>query len=229
MVNSRKQKYFTKKELLLFDGEGGKQAYVAFKGKVYDVTNSRLWINGKHQARHSAGEDLTQSLLAAPHNEEHLTKFPIVGELVKELDNSKLAPRVQKLHLHPISVHFSIAYSIAFSLLSILYFVTGETSFETASYYMLLLGFLSAPVAAFSGFLSWRTTYKGKKMSIFTRKINFAIIFLVVITICLAWRTLNPGILIARTGISFLYLSMGVSLTPIVTILGYFGGKIVYP
>lgn len=229
MSDSRKPKHFTERELLKFDGEEGKQAYVAFKGRVYDVTHSRLWADGKHQARHSAGKDLTESILAAPHNEEPLTKFPVVGKLVKEPDNSKLIQQVQKLHLHPISVHFSIAYSIAFSLLSLLYILTGEASFETASYYMLLLGFLSAPIAAFSGFLSWRTTYEGKKMSMFSRKIAYAIVFLVVITACLAWRTLNPDILIARTDASFLYLSLGVSLTPIVAILGYFGGKIVYP
>ena len=159
-----------------------------------------------------------------------MAKFPVVGELAKEEpSNSKLVQWVQRLHLHPISVHFSIAYSIAFPLLAIIYILTGEASFETASYYMLLLGFLSAPVAAFSGFFSWRITYKGRRTRLFTRKLTFAVVLLAVITACLAWRYLNPNILAAGTELSFVYLLMAVSLVPIVTILGYFGGEIVYP
>ena len=230
MTDSQRLRRFTKRELQGFIGEEGKPVYVAFKGKVYDVSNSRLWTNGTHQGRHSAGKDLTESILNAPHNEEVLMKFPVVGELVEEeLSSSKLVQWVQKLNLHPISVHFSIAYSIAFPLLTIIYILTGETSFETASYYMLLLGFLSAPVAVVFGLFSWRVTYNGKRMRIFSWKLTLAAVFLAVITTCLAWRILNPNILTAWTELSYVYLSLAVSLVPIVTTLGYFGGEIVYP
>jgi predicted heme/steroid binding protein/uncharacterized membrane protein len=221
---------FTKKELREFSGEEGRPAYVAFKGKVYDVSNSRLWAGGKHEGRHSAGDDLTESILNAPHSEEVFAKFQVVGALVEEeVPHQQLVRWLQKLHLHPISVHFSIAYSVAIPLLSVLYVLTGEVSFETASYYMLLLGFLSAPVAVLSGFFSWRVTYEGRMTRIFARKLVFAVLLLVVITICFLWRTLNPEILTARTELSYLYLATVVSLVPIVTILGYYGGEIVYP
>ena len=230
MTDSQRLRRFTKRELQGFIGEEGKPVYVAFKEKVYDVSNSRLWTNGTHQGRHSAGKDLTESILNAPHNEEVLMKFPVVGELVEEeLSSSKLVQWVQKLNLHPISVHFSIAYSIAFPLLTIIYILTGETSFETASYYMLLFGFLSAPVAVVFGLFSWRVTYNGKRMRIFSWKLTLAAVFLAVITTCLAWRILNPNILTAWTELSYVYLSLAVSLVPIVTALGYFGGEIVYP
>jgi predicted heme/steroid binding protein/uncharacterized membrane protein len=230
LADSQRLRRFTKRELQGFIGEEGRPVYVAFKGEVYDVSNSRLWANGKHQGGHSAGKDLTASILNAPHKEEVFAKFPVVGELVEEEpSNSKLIQWLHKLHLHPISVHFSIAYSIAFPLLAIIYILTGEASFETASYYMLLLGFLSAPVAGLSGFFSWKATYKGRSTKIFARKLEFAVILLIVITICLFWRTLNPNILITGAELSFVYLSMAVSLVPIVTLLGYFGGEIVYP
>jgi predicted heme/steroid binding protein/uncharacterized membrane protein len=230
LVNRQRLKRFTKKELREFNGEEGKPAYVAFKGKVYDVSSSRLWTDGKHQGRHSAGNDLTESILNAPHSGEVFMKFQVVGEFFEEeTSHSKLVQWLQKLHLHPISVHFSIAYSIAVPLLSILYVLTGEISFETASYYMLLLGFLSAPVAGLSGFFSWKVAYEGKMTTIFARKLTFAVVLLVVITICFFWRTLNSDILTARTDLSFIYLAMTVSLMPIATILGYYGGKIVYP
>jgi predicted heme/steroid binding protein/uncharacterized membrane protein len=222
-------KRFTRKELMEFDGEEGRPAYVAFKEKVYDVSNSRLWKVGKHQGHHSAGNDLTENVLNAPHGEEVLMKFQVVGEFSKEeLSQFKLVRWLQKLHLHPISVHFSIAYSLAVPLLSIMYVLTGEISFETAAYYMLLLGFLSAPVAVLSGFFSWKVTYKGRINRIFTRKLTFATVLLVIITLCFFWRTLNSNIIMASTDLSFIYLSMIVSLIPMVTILGYYGGKIVY-
>ena len=37
---------FTSAELATFDGKSGRRAFVAFKGKVYDVTDSGLWSRG---------------------------------------------------------------------------------------------------------------------------------------------------------------------------------------
>lgn len=230
MTQRQGMRRFAKKELREFSGEEGKPAYVAFKGKVYDVSNSRLWAGGKHEGRHFAGDDLTERILSAPHGEEVFTKLQVVGEFVeKEVSHQRLVRWLQKLHLHPISVHFSIAYSIAVPLLSVLYVLTGEVSFETASYYMLLLGFLSAPVAALFGFFSWKVAYEGRMTRIFARKLVFAVVLLVFITICFFWRTLNPNILTAGTELSYVYLAMIVSLVPVVSILGYYGGEIVYP
>jgi len=72
---------FTREELRQYDGKDGRPAYVALQGKVYDVSASFLWRGGKHQALHQAGADLTEALKSAPHGEELLTKFPVVGEL----------------------------------------------------------------------------------------------------------------------------------------------------
>jgi predicted heme/steroid binding protein len=72
---------FTREELREFDGREGRPAYVAFRGKVYDVSGSFLWRGGKHQVLHQAGEDLTEAMQEAPHGEELLARFPVVGEL----------------------------------------------------------------------------------------------------------------------------------------------------
>lgn len=74
-------KNFTLKELRNYDGKEGRPAYIAYKGKVYDVTSSFLWKHGRHQAFHEAGKDLTDSLKDAPHGEELVKKFPVVGSL----------------------------------------------------------------------------------------------------------------------------------------------------
>jgi predicted heme/steroid binding protein/CheY-like chemotaxis protein/uncharacterized membrane protein len=222
------ERRFTIQELKEYDGKEGKPAYAVFKGKVYDISNSPLWKNGIHAVKHFAGSDLTESMLSAPHGEEILIKFHIVGELSKEkFFGQKLLLKLEEHHLHPILVHFSIAYSIAVSLLSLLYVFTGTIHFEIASYYMLALGFCAAPFAGLSGLLSWKVTYEGKMTRTFVRKIILTVALIAVSTTCFVWRTLNPDILVT-TSLNYIYLTLVLSLVPIVTILGYDGGKIVY-
>lgn len=220
---------FTTTELKQFDGKEGRPSYIAYNGKIYDVSNSRLWNDGKHAGRHFAGDDLTPSMINAPHDDIIFVKFPIVGELSAEVPAMQnLKQRLEGLHLHPIVVHFSIAYSIIISLLTLLYIFTGETSFEAASYYMLILGFFTSPPCALSGVFSWKVTYEGRMTKTFVRKIVYTILLIAIITAAFAWRTLNPNILLAITNLSYIYLAVIWSLVPIATILGHYGGKIVY-
>jgi len=74
-------KVFTAKDLAQYNGKNGKPAYVAYKGKVHDVTDSFLWKDGRHQVLHSAGIDLTHAIEQAPHSGDELAKFPVVGIL----------------------------------------------------------------------------------------------------------------------------------------------------
>ena len=77
-------KRFSREELARHDGKNGRPAYIAYKGKVYDVSVSFHWKNGEHQVSHSAGVDLTYGLDKAPHGAEFLEKFPVVGILGEE-------------------------------------------------------------------------------------------------------------------------------------------------
>ncbi len=74
---------FTLYELSLYDGKNGKPAYIAYQGKVYDVSKSWYWQNGMHQALHAAGQDLTFSLNQAPHGADLLQRVPLIGLLVE--------------------------------------------------------------------------------------------------------------------------------------------------
>lgn len=71
----------TRSQLALHNGQDKETIYVAYQGLVYDVTNSRLWRNGKHY-EHWAGQDLTPELADAPHSEKVFEKFDAVGRLV---------------------------------------------------------------------------------------------------------------------------------------------------
>lgn len=72
---------FTIEELRQYDGQGGRPAYVALKGKVYDVTESSFWMGGDHLGAHQAGKDLTNEISLAPHGEEALERVKQVGVL----------------------------------------------------------------------------------------------------------------------------------------------------
>jgi len=76
------QKQFTLDELKKYDGKDGRPAYIAYKGKVYDVSDDFLWVEGDHQGEHVAGKDLTEGMARAPHAEDVLERVPLIGVLV---------------------------------------------------------------------------------------------------------------------------------------------------
>jgi predicted heme/steroid binding protein len=70
----------TRQQLSLRNGQDKPEIWVAYKGVVYDVSQSRLWRKGMHY-EHWAGQDLTEELADAPHNENVFDKFKAVGFL----------------------------------------------------------------------------------------------------------------------------------------------------
>ena len=72
---------YTKQQLALRNGNDRPEIWIAFEGKIYDVSESRLWRNGKHY-EHWAGQDLTEELKDAPHTRTVFLKFVQVGELI---------------------------------------------------------------------------------------------------------------------------------------------------
>jgi predicted heme/steroid binding protein len=78
----QKKDRFTPEELQHFDGKEGRPPYFAYRGKVYDVSSSKLWKDGSHMRKHPAGNDLTDLLSTAPHGEEKILQMPLVGELL---------------------------------------------------------------------------------------------------------------------------------------------------
>ena len=63
------------------NGKNGTQTLIAYNGNVYDVTKSYSWEDGNHENLHDAGKDLTEDLETAPHGEDLLDKFSIIGTL----------------------------------------------------------------------------------------------------------------------------------------------------
>ena len=78
-----RQKEFTLEELATYDGSGGRAAYVAVNGTVYDVSSEATWGGGTHFGLY-AGKDLSAQFMGCHKGMlEILSKLPKVGVLKK--------------------------------------------------------------------------------------------------------------------------------------------------
>ncbi len=107
-----KKTRFTLEELSRFDGSEKRPTYIAYKGKIYDVSASKLWVEGNHVRKHLAGNDLTEALRTAPHNEDKILGMPLVGELITS------ETKVQK------PVHEKVFYFMAYMNLVFVFLIT---------------------------------------------------------------------------------------------------------
>lgn len=82
-TNEKALPRYTLSQLALRNGQDRPEIWCAFEGKIYDVSKSRLWRNGKHY-EHWAGQDLTPELAIAPHNANVFDKFEVIGLLVTQ-------------------------------------------------------------------------------------------------------------------------------------------------
>ena len=91
--SAKKEGDLTLSELGQCDGQEGRPAYIAFRGAIYDVSQSRLWKNGNHLNRHPAGVDLTEILSQAPHGEDKVMAMPRVGSLLADKEPGLTPPQ----------------------------------------------------------------------------------------------------------------------------------------
>lgn len=82
MTEKTEIKEYTLEELAKYNDKNG-TIYVAYQGKVYDVSSdSYLWKDGSHKGC-TAGNDITEEIDKTPHGAEILKKYPVVGTLKK--------------------------------------------------------------------------------------------------------------------------------------------------
>lgn len=221
-------------EVKKYNGKDGNPAYIIYRDKVYDVTDSRFWKNGVHMSRHRAGEDLTDFISMAPHGEDLLSrdniKYVCDVEKEKEVDDpkEKLRKLYSKYHPHPVFIHYpmGILYFGAFMLL--LYLITGNVSFEISSFYALICGTLSVFPAVLSGFISWWLNYDMTTTKIFKNKIIFSIVLMILTVAACIMRLISSGLVLNGTYL-LVYATFYFISIPVLTFIAYNGGKITWP
>ena len=225
-------------ELKLYDGKNSAKAYVAYKNIVYDVTESSLWQEGKHQGMHSAGVDLTSALAGAPHGDEVFKEFPVVATLQSKEPNTKKEPlspqdfktalRIfyKKYHPHPITVHFPIALHLFAAGFDIVFLNTFKEIYASLVFYALFIATVMGFVAMIPGLLSWWINYNLSTQRAFMVKIVVALITLILGIIAIEIYLEDPNVIFSYNMQSIVYHAI-VLLTGLnVIILGYYGGKI---
>ncbi len=225
-------------DLEKFDGKEGRPVYIAYKGKVYDVTESKLWRNGLHMKRHHAGEDLTADIQGAPHEPDVLERYPQVGILKKEVVELEIpqplawllakAPMLRR-HPHPMTVHFPIVFAFSVTVFNILYLITGIKSLEITALHCLGAGILFTAVAIATGLYTWWLNYMAKPNKAVKVKMPLSMILLVVQIIAFFWRLTIPDVMDSIQGVNIIYLLLVVSLFPIVVVIGWFGAFLTFP
>jgi len=233
-------KEFGRDELKLHNGKDQPTVYVSYEGKVYDVSQSKLWKSGSHMRRHQAGADLTEDLGGAPHGPEVFERVRQVGTLKPEKDPMdegvpdfllglfKKIPMLRR-HPHPMTVHFPLVFNLVFPFFNVLYILTGYKPFETTAFHMLTLCLPSMIVAMATGPLTWWLNY-GAKMSLNIRvKLSVSSLLLVLVLVALFWRLLDPAVLVDRGPAGLAYLALSCSFAFLVGILGWFGAKMTFP
>lgn len=229
---------FDATELQNYDGNEGRPIYIAYKGKVYDVSNSKLWRNGLHMKRHHAGQDLTADIQGAPHEPDVLDRYPQIGTLRKEAEAQVVPPllswlleRVPMLrrHPHPMTVHFPIVFAFSTTIFNILYLVTGIKSMETTALHCLAAGILFTVVAIATGLYTWWLNYLAQPLKAVKVKLPFSLILLVTQVLALIWRLNVPQVLDSIRGFNIIYLLLVLSLFPMVVVIGWFGAFLTFP
>jgi len=226
-------------ELAQKDGKEGRPVYIAYEGRIYDVSRSNLWKTGSHMRRHSCGKDLTTDMSAAPHGPEVLERYPQVGTIRRETvpqieQRTFLEPLFRKLpflrrHPHPMTVHFPIVFMLSAAFFTFLYLITGEPSYDTTAFHCLAGGVIFTPVVMLTGFTSWSVNYLARPLRAVNIKISLSVLMLVVSIVTLVWRELIPDVLTKLKGTGFIYLLLIFSLCPMVLVIGWHGAKLTFP
>jgi len=234
------KKEFSLEELATCNGTGGQPVYIAYKGRVIDVSASKHWHGGRHMGTHLAGQDLTGEIEAAPHGPEVLDHFPEAGLLrsPEEAIPARIPAFLSRLfhyvpllkrHPHPMVVHFPIVFMIATTGFNLLFLASGDRSFEITAWYCLWGGVLFTPPAIATGLFTWWINYDAEFLPQVVIKMVLSPLMLAVGTAALVWRQLDPEILVAGRPLSYLYLGCILIVAPLVAAIGWFGGTLSFP
>lgn len=225
---------FSEKELREYNGQEGKPAYIAYKGRVYDVTSSKLWKNGSHFKKHFAGCDLTSELANAPHSDSVFENFPWVGEFVAishtaaETQKERYRKWYAAYHPHPMIIHFPIALHYFSAGADILFLTNPSVEYEAAVFLSLLIATVMGFVALITGVFSWWINYDFSMSRAFVVKLVGALFTLVVGLIPISQKIMNPDVPFSHDVEGWLYHSIIFITVISITVVGYYGGKITW-
>jgi predicted heme/steroid binding protein/uncharacterized membrane protein len=226
-------------ELSKCNGKNGNPAWVVYRNRVIDVSNSKQWQGGLHMRRHHAGTDLSEAIRSAPHGPEVLERYAQVGTLKKRGGEERPLPGflsrllsrypILRRHPHPMTVHFPIVFMLSAAIFTLLYLVTRIKSFETTAFHCLGGGILFTVVAISTGWYTWWLNYESKPIRAVTIKKRLSLILLVAGIITFVWQVMAPDVLNPFDIASLVFLLIVLSFIPLVSLIGWLGTSLTFP
>ncbi len=120
-------------ELAQKDGKEGRPVYIAYEGKIYDVSRSKSLENRHPHEAPFFRKGPHYRYGRAPHGPEVLQRYPQVGVIrrknVSEIEQKTfLEPLFKKFpflrrHPHPMTVHFPIVFMLSAVFFTFLYLI----------------------------------------------------------------------------------------------------------
>ncbi len=129
---------------------------------------------------------------------------------------------------HPAVAHFPIIFMLAAGFFSVLYLLTRGESFDTTAFHCLGGGVLAIPAAMATGVFGQRLNYPESSPTLGLEK-RLSYLLWAAASGAFGWRLLNPQVLRDLQGVNLLYLLLVLALTPLVTLISYFGGMLTFP
>jgi uncharacterized membrane protein len=133
-------------------------------------------------------------------------------------------------HPHPFAAHFPIVFLLATTGCNCLYLLTGVRALEVTAFYCLGGGVVTIPVAILTGMVTHRLNYAGQAEGSILLEKRLSLLLWTVAGGALAWRWLDPEVLVRDWwwgGV--LYFLLILAVTPLVTVISYFGGLLTFP
>ena len=128
-----------------------------------------------------------------------------------------------------MTVHFPIVFAFSATVFTLLFLVTGEHSFDTTALHCLGGGIIFTIVGIVTGLYTWWLNYMAKMLKPVKIKIPLTIAMLIVEIVLFVWRLTVPDVLYSLQGSGLVYLLLILSLSVMVTIIGWNGAAMTFP
>jgi len=135
---------------------------------------------------------------------------------------------IETFEPHAVAAHFPNALLPTLALFVAIAFVFSKNSFETAAFYLLCVVLVTAPATLLTGIMDWKTKFSGQKALIFKKKIALGIILVFLSIVTAVFRFNNPDVMQEGGPLQILYFLLIFGMLGCVTLLGHYGGKLVF-
>jgi uncharacterized membrane protein len=130
--------------------------------------------------------------------------------------------------LHAVAAHFPSGLLPTAALFLFLDYHLGDSRFEAAAFFLLVLSLVAIPFSLASGIYDWQKRYGGVRARIFYKKIFLAAVLFVLTAAAAGLRYVHPEILQQNQALARVYYALVGMVLVVAILLGHYGGKLAF-